>query len=54
MVDPSAMPEEKGRALTNYRKRLQDYKEVENRLKELRKKVCYSEEDDDDKTHSTL
>ena len=31
--------DEKSRALANYRRRLVDYREVEQRLKELRKKV---------------
>lgn len=34
--------DEKARALANYKRRLVDYRDVESRLKELRKKVNFS------------
>jgi hypothetical protein len=33
--------DEKSRQLALYRKKLADYREVEAKLKELRKKVCF-------------
>lgn len=36
---PVTVQDEKERALANYKKKLNDYREIEQRLKDLRKKV---------------